>query len=351
MRKLMLVLTVLGSISVCLGILWPSFAGAVTSCATARPVLGQKLDWPIDGPVVRPWSLDCISGQGHRGIDIEAPQGSSIRTAGDGVVSFAGFTPAEGGGQTVTISHSTGLKSTYLHLSQLNVSKGESVSRGQVIGVSAGPTVHFGLKLGDGSGYLNPLELLKEKVTATQPKQGVPAPPAAPVTQPENPPAAPQPGPVSVGAPQPGSAAATAPRPVSEPSAAAAPNPVASLPGRPLRSVPLAGPPSDAAVTAQTSAPRGPPARQQGMRLELVAGLAGAANAFDIKHQGSSEVAGSGGSISNVRFTGAGHLRGWPGLLRTAAILAAVGVTIAAGAVSARASGRGFFPAPEIDHG
>jgi hypothetical protein len=119
--------------------------------------------WPINGQVTEGWSLVCNSDRGHRGIDIEAPAGSFIKAAASGIVSFAGYTPAEGGSTTVSITHPGGLRSTYLHFDQVLVSPGQEISQNQVIGTSAGPIIHFGLKTlaGDKDIYFNPLDYLK----------------------------------------------------------------------------------------------------------------------------------------------------------------------------------------------
>src|SRR5260370_20229717 len=54
-------------------------------------------------------------------------------------------------GMTIEINHGNGLLTFYGHLSRIDVSKGQYVSRGQVIGISGmtgtatGPHLHFGV--------------------------------------------------------------------------------------------------------------------------------------------------------------------------------------------------------------
>ena len=98
----------------------------------------------------------------HKGIDIGAAYGADIVAAEAGTVVFAGY--SNSGGNYVTVSHGGGLYTVYMHCSSLVVSKGEKVSRGQVIakvgstGISTGNHLHFGVSL-NGS-YVNPWNYL-----------------------------------------------------------------------------------------------------------------------------------------------------------------------------------------------
>jgi len=65
-------------------------------------------------------------------------------------------------GQTIEIDHGNGLLTFYGHLSRIDVSKGQYVSRGQVIGLSGmtgtatGPHLHFGVYHTNGGGPVDP---------------------------------------------------------------------------------------------------------------------------------------------------------------------------------------------------
>jgi len=65
-------------------------------------------------------------------------------------------------GQTVEIDHGNGLMTFYGHLSHILVSRGQHVTRGQVIAVSGmtgtatGPHLHFGVYYLDGAGPVDP---------------------------------------------------------------------------------------------------------------------------------------------------------------------------------------------------
>jgi murein DD-endopeptidase MepM/ murein hydrolase activator NlpD len=119
--------------------------------------------WPVVGPVIRGFDPpDSPYGSGHRGIDIAAPVGTSVRAAAAGVVTFAG---PVGGRLFVTVDHGGGLESTYSFLDALAVRRRDVVSQGQPIGRSgtghagdAVPNLHFGVRLADV--YVDPLDYL-----------------------------------------------------------------------------------------------------------------------------------------------------------------------------------------------
>lgn len=83
----------------------------------------------------------------HAGIDFEVPPQTLIVSAGSGVVIFAGWDAQYG--NTVVIRHRDGYASRYAHASELLVSEGTSVIKGQLIarsgntGRSTGPHLHF----------------------------------------------------------------------------------------------------------------------------------------------------------------------------------------------------------------
>jgi murein DD-endopeptidase MepM/ murein hydrolase activator NlpD len=87
----------------------------------------------------------------HNGVDLASPHGSEIRATDDGVVVKA---QRNGGyGLYVALKHSGGVETSYAHMSRLNVSTGQSVRRGQVIGFvgstgrSTGPHLHYEVKV------------------------------------------------------------------------------------------------------------------------------------------------------------------------------------------------------------
>jgi murein DD-endopeptidase MepM/ murein hydrolase activator NlpD len=87
------------------------------------------------------------NGRMHKGLDIAASTGTSIKAADGGKVVFAGRKGAYG--NLVEIDHGNGYKTRYGHCSAINVKRGDKVYKGQVIakvgntGRSTGPHLHF----------------------------------------------------------------------------------------------------------------------------------------------------------------------------------------------------------------
>lgn len=97
----------------------------------------------------------------HTGIDIGAKSGTDILAANSGKVIASAYN-AGGYGYYVMIDHGGGIVTLYAHSSKLLVSKGDVVTRGQVIakvgstGMSTGAHLHFEVRIN--GNYVNPLE-------------------------------------------------------------------------------------------------------------------------------------------------------------------------------------------------
>lgn len=72
----------------------------------------------------------------HSGLDIAIPQGTPVAAAAPGVVAWA--RTGSDYGNYVMIIHAGGLATLYAHLSRIDVSQDDYVSRGQIIGLSGG---------------------------------------------------------------------------------------------------------------------------------------------------------------------------------------------------------------------
>lgn len=86
-------------------------------------------------------------GRNHKGIDLAANKGVAIFAVSAGTVTYAGFDSDYG--YNIIIDHGNGIKTRYAHASAMCVSKGQSVSQGDMIaavgstGRSTGNHLHF----------------------------------------------------------------------------------------------------------------------------------------------------------------------------------------------------------------
>lgn len=84
----------------------------------------------------------------HKGIDFTAPKGTEIQATGDGKVVMI-KKKSTGYGHHVIIDHGFGYKTLYAHMSKITVRKGQSVTKGQAIGLvgstgtSTAPHLHY----------------------------------------------------------------------------------------------------------------------------------------------------------------------------------------------------------------
>ena len=114
-----------------------------------------KLAWPATGPLISGFGyrIHPILGinRFHSGIDIAAPYGTAVKAAAGGEVIQAGY--FGGYGYSIMLYHGGGYATWYAHLSSINVSMGQMVERGSVIGLvgstgwSTGPHLHFEIRI------------------------------------------------------------------------------------------------------------------------------------------------------------------------------------------------------------
>lgn len=117
---------------------------------------------------------------GHDGIDLPAAEGTPIRAAATGRVTYArdartdpdaGKAWAIGGGNVVNIDIGGGMRTQYAHLAKMNVRSGDIVQKGQIIGTvgktgnTAGAHLHFGLWDVNAKKMINPTGFLTKALS------------------------------------------------------------------------------------------------------------------------------------------------------------------------------------------
>lgn len=87
----------------------------------------------------------------HEGQDIDAAYGTPVQVTAAGKVTIAGW--QRGYGNVVYVDHGNGLSTRYGHLSKIGVRVGDTVMRGQTIGLvgstgrSTGPHLHYEVRI------------------------------------------------------------------------------------------------------------------------------------------------------------------------------------------------------------
>lgn len=128
--------------------------------APAAIASGAKMVWPTVGHRITQY----FSWK-HNGVDIANKVGTAIYAAEAGTVEIASGGYNGGYGNTILINHGGGKKTRYGHLSKLYVKAGETVEKGENIGLmgstgrSTGPHLHFEV-ITNGTRY-NPLNYIK----------------------------------------------------------------------------------------------------------------------------------------------------------------------------------------------
>ena len=103
----------------------------------------------------------------HGGMDIDGERGDMVIAPANGTVIKAGY---QGGyGNMIEVDHGNGLTTRYGHLSKIEVAVGDSLLRGQIMGLigstgrSTGPHLHYELRLNDRP--INPRRFLPPEPT------------------------------------------------------------------------------------------------------------------------------------------------------------------------------------------
>lgn len=110
-------------------------------------------------PILQTW-------RAHLGVDYAAPTGTPVRSVGQGIVDVAG---TQGGfGNVVMVKHANGHTTVYAHLSRINVTRGQSVTQGQTLGLvgstgwATGPHLHFEFRVN--GQHKDPLTMARQSI-------------------------------------------------------------------------------------------------------------------------------------------------------------------------------------------
>jgi murein DD-endopeptidase MepM/ murein hydrolase activator NlpD len=114
----------------------------------------EKFVWPATGPISGVFGSQRIfNGEPrnpHYGVDVAAPTGAPIVAPADGIVRLAEPDMFFEGG-LIFIDHGQGVISQMMHMSRIDVKKGQHVKRGEQIGAvgktgrATGPHLHWGM--------------------------------------------------------------------------------------------------------------------------------------------------------------------------------------------------------------
>lgn len=125
--------------------------------AVAEPSVPSALgyQWPINGRVTSPFGYRTHPVFGsrklHSGLDVSAPRGTPIAATSGGTVIYTGY--RGGYGNTVIVDHGGGFTSLYAHMSEIGISNGAAVDRGDILGrvgatgTATGNHLHFEIRL------------------------------------------------------------------------------------------------------------------------------------------------------------------------------------------------------------
>lgn len=129
---------------------------ASVSKGTLAPVTGARdpgapsFVWPASGPVISDFGASN-NGERNDGINISIPMDTPIHAAASGTVTYSGD-ELKAYGNLILIRHEDGYVTAYAHADKILVVRGQSVTKGQVIGYSGStgdvtsPQLHFEIR-------------------------------------------------------------------------------------------------------------------------------------------------------------------------------------------------------------
>ena len=126
--------------------------------------------WPTEGVLTSDYGYRsvAIGSSNHKGLDIANSIGTPVYAADGGTVIFARYWDGSGYGNLIQIQHDNGDITYYGHLSSIEVSEGDKVAQGDLIGLMgvtgnvSGSHLHFEIRP-EGGEPANPLDYLPEQ--------------------------------------------------------------------------------------------------------------------------------------------------------------------------------------------
>ncbi|MFT7898986.1 peptidoglycan DD-metalloendopeptidase family protein [Tenacibaculum ascidiaceicola] len=168
---------IMGAASLCLAFTKPNTTEKLLPSTTPQLAKEFVLNPPTLFPVQGKSKKDISSTYGkrrnplkngkkmmHNGIDIKAPIGTPVIATADGVIAKAA--DQDKWGNLIVIEHSDGYQTWYAHLQKFNVTKNQSVKKGDIIGyvgntgASLGAHLHYEVHYKEAQ--VNPINFIKE---------------------------------------------------------------------------------------------------------------------------------------------------------------------------------------------
>jgi murein DD-endopeptidase MepM/ murein hydrolase activator NlpD len=115
-----------------------------------NPIFGLRLH-----PIYNDW-------RNHNGLDLTAPYGTPVYASADGYVTLARF--GGGYGNVIFLNHGYGFETRYAHLSRYNVTVGQFIKRGELIGyvgsTGTSTNAHLHYEVLYHNQFINPISFL-----------------------------------------------------------------------------------------------------------------------------------------------------------------------------------------------
>jgi len=145
-----------------MAVLWPIDSLRVWAGDFINPLPGKKLGSPFGLRRI----INHIPKSPHTGVDVHANEGDPILAPNDGVVVLVDNEFYSG--NSVVLDHGQGIYTMFFHMSKANVTYGQAVMKGDVIGFvgatgrATGPHLHWGARV-EGA-RVDPMELIHLKL-------------------------------------------------------------------------------------------------------------------------------------------------------------------------------------------